>query len=77
MKMSMFLSETSIGIEITDSVIRFVQLKKWFSGIEVANYGEKEIPVGRIEYTSSRDKVVLETLRGLLSEKKVKPKMSL
>ncbi|MFQ6104236.1 MAG: PilN domain-containing protein [Candidatus Glassbacteria bacterium] len=74
MKIKPLFSEISMGVEIADSAIRFVQLRKGFGGIEVANFGEKEIPVERIEYSSSRDKVVLETIKGLFGEKRVKPK---
>ncbi len=66
------LSETAVGIEVTATSIRFVQLRKGFGGIEIANFGERPIPVESIEYSSSKDKVILETIKGLFNGKKVR-----
>jgi Tfp pilus assembly protein PilN len=64
--------DIATGIEFTGTSVRFVQLRKRFRRISLANYGEKEIPVESIEYSSSKDKVILETARGLLAEKKAR-----
>jgi Tfp pilus assembly PilM family ATPase len=66
------LSETATGIEVTASSIRFVQLRKGFGKIEITNFGEKQIPVESIEYSSSKDKVILETVKSLFSDKKIR-----
>lgn len=68
----LLFDEIATGVEITGSSVRFVQLRKRLRRISIASCGEREIPVASIEYSSSKDKVILETARGLFTEKKAR-----
>jgi Tfp pilus assembly protein PilN len=61
--------DVATGLEITAKSVRFVQLKRGLRKISLAAWGEREIPVESIEYSASKDKVILETARGLFAEK--------
>ena|GEM_PF-5503257 len=74
MNLATVFSDTATGIEITTNLVRFVQLRKSVGGVDIIGYGEREIPVESIEYSSSKDKVILETMKGLFADSKIKLK---
>ncbi|MBX4198489.1 pilus assembly protein PilM [Candidatus Parcubacteria bacterium] len=54
-----FLEMPTVGLDLTDNVVRFVELRRHGTHYEVKQYGEKQIPHGVIDDGYINDKVEL------------------
>lgn len=57
-----FLVPDSFGLDLSDESLKFVKLIRTSSGIKLAKYGEKKIPVGVIESGRIKDTKKLEDI---------------
>jgi type IV pilus assembly protein PilM len=67
-----FLSSPSIGLDISDESLKFVELISTSNAIKLGRYGERKIPIGIIESGKIKDlKRVEEILISLKKEEKI------
>jgi hypothetical protein len=65
--------KSKIGIDISDDVIRFVELIKDKTNIKVGSFGEKKIPEGIVEFGEIKDvEKIQEILTSIKKEYKIK-----
>lgn len=64
-----FLKSSSLGLDISDNSIKYIELSKTKNGIAVKRCGEKKIPAGIIESGKIKDQKWLEQILILLKKK--------
>nr|MDQ3014698.1 hypothetical protein [bacterium] len=67
-----FLEMPTIGLDITDDIVRYAELKRVGSHYELGFYGEEQIPPGVVEEGYINDKIALTAVLAGIQKKQGK-----